>query len=85
MRTAAGHEVDFLARYPEGGTELIQVCADLSAAPTREREFRGLLEAAAEHPEASLHLIALDPEDDASIVPAVNVHSAVSWLLGSAS
>ena len=29
VRTASGFEVDFLARYPDGKAELIQVCANL--------------------------------------------------------
>ena len=34
MRTPEGHEVDFLARFDDGRTELIQVCADASGAGT---------------------------------------------------
>jgi hypothetical protein len=30
VKTAEGYEVDFLVRYPAGGTELLQVCADTS-------------------------------------------------------
>ncbi len=41
------HEVDFVSREPEtNAVELIQVCADLSRAETRERELRGLQHAA---------------------------------------
>ena len=50
VRTREGFEVDFLARFPDGGEQLIQVCADLDAAGTRDREIRGLLAAAGEHP-----------------------------------
>jgi len=42
------YEVDFVSRDPEtNAVELIQVCADLSRAETRERELRGLQHAAA--------------------------------------
>jgi hypothetical protein len=43
-------EVDFLARYPDGRQQLIQVCADLHEPGTRAREFRALECAAKEHP-----------------------------------
>ena len=38
VRTKGGFEVDFLARYPDGQEDLIQVCADLDTAATRVRE-----------------------------------------------
>jgi predicted AAA+ superfamily ATPase len=56
VRTEEGYEVDFLARYPGGHQELIQVCADLSDPTTCHREIRALQEAAKEHPKATLHL-----------------------------
>ena len=59
VRTREGFEVDFLARFPDGAEQLIQVCADLDTADTRDREVRGLLAAAGEHPRATLHLVAL--------------------------
>jgi hypothetical protein len=37
VKTGDGLEVDFLARHPAGAQELIQVCADLSAADTLAR------------------------------------------------
>lgn len=45
VRTASGAEVDFLATPPAGRPLLIQVCADLSDAATRAREFRALTDA----------------------------------------
>jgi predicted AAA+ superfamily ATPase len=45
VKTADGFEVDFLARYPGAGEELIQVCAALSDPETRARELRGLQKA----------------------------------------
>ena len=79
--TAGGFEVDFLARYPDGGEELIQVCADVDAPATREREVRTLSEAAVEHPGATLHLITLEPERPSDLPPTVSWHAATAWLL----
>lgn len=52
-RTKEGLEVDFLARSPKGRWMLLQVCADISDAATREREVRALLSAASEYPDAA--------------------------------
>jgi predicted AAA+ superfamily ATPase len=58
------HEVDFVSRDPESGAvELIQVCADLSRAETRERELRGLQHAATAFrslPDDNLLLLTMD-------------------------
>ncbi|MFH1220377.1 MAG: ATP-binding protein [Candidatus Eisenbacteria bacterium] len=81
VRTADGFEVDFLARYPGGTEELIQVCADLDAPEARERESRALVEAAREHPRASLHLIVLQPETAREMPRKVALHWAPAWLL----
>ncbi len=83
VRTESGLEVDFRARYPDGQEDLIQVCADLDTAATREREERALLEAADEYKRASLRLITLQTETARDLPKPVTVHSAVSWLLGS--
>lgn len=82
VRTRNGLEVDFLARYFDRREELIQVCADLDNAQTREREVRALQAAAVEHPRASLHLITLTPESASGIPDRVAVHPAAVWLLG---
>jgi len=81
VRTPSGYEVDFMARYPGGGQELIQVCAYLSEAAVREREIRGLLDAADEHPKAKLLMISLSGELLRNMPNKIAVHSAVSWLL----
>jgi len=81
VRTSTGYEVDFLARYPDGGEELIQVCADLDAPATREREMRALLEASAEYPRATIHLIHLHPETPRDLPAVIDAHSAAVWLL----
>ena len=81
VHTAGGYEVDFLARYPSGKEELIQVCASLDGPATREREIRALLEAARQHPRASLHLISLDIPAAFDIPREITVHAAWDWLL----
>ena len=85
VRTTAGFEVDFLARYPGGREELLQVCADLDDPATREREVRALQAAAAEHPRASLHLITLTPESAHGMPGQVAVHPAAQWFLSAES
>lgn len=82
VKTAGGFEVDFLARYLGGGEDLIQVCADPSAAETRERELRALRDAAADFPRATLRLLVLTRDHVASIsAPDVQVQPAYEWLL----
>ncbi len=58
------HEVDFVSRDPETkAVELIQVCADLSREETRERELRGLHQAATAFrnlPDENLWLLTMD-------------------------
>jgi uncharacterized protein len=82
VHTEQGFEVDFLARFPGGREELIQVCANLDAPHTQEREVRALLDAAREHPSAGLHLICMDIPAQVEVPAAITVHSAVDWLLG---
>jgi hypothetical protein len=81
VRTAGDFEVDFLARSPDGAEALIQVCADLGDAATREREVRALLAARDEHPEASLHLVTQRPETARDIPAEIALHSMAVWLL----
>lgn len=81
IRTETGFEVDFLARYPDGREELIQVCADLSNAATCKRETRALLDATLEHPDATLHLIGLQAEPIRDLPPNIVLHPAAAWLL----
>jgi hypothetical protein len=85
LRTSAGREVDFLARYFDGRQELIQVCVELDDPETRAREIGALREAAGEHPRANLQLVTLTPESAVGIPHDVQVHSAAIWLLGTES
>jgi predicted AAA+ superfamily ATPase len=81
VRTAAGLEVDFLARYPDREQELIQVCADLSDPRTRDREVNALLAAAREHPKARLCLVALESPGRIQVPRSISVYAASDWLL----
>lgn len=83
VRTREGFEVDFLARTPEGGWTLAQVCTELSDPATREREVRALMSATAEYPEATAFLITLDSIPPQPSLPALfRWQPAAAWLLG---
>ena len=81
VRTAAGYEVDFLARDVAGAITLIQVCADLDHPDTLAREVRALQDAAPEWPSAKLMLIGLYPPKQAALPPEVYFQLASDWLL----
>jgi predicted AAA+ superfamily ATPase len=82
VRTATGYEVDFLARFHDGPEELIQVCANVGAAESRQRECRALEEAAREHPRAARRLLVLNADQMSVKVPEdVRVQPAYQWLL----
>jgi predicted AAA+ superfamily ATPase len=82
VKTDGGHEVDFLATYPEERQELIQVCADLDSASAQDRETRSLFEAAREYPRATLHIIVLNADAVPDVARDITVHAASAWLLG---
>jgi len=82
IRTPQGREVDFLVRSAGGETELIQVCADPTAAAVAERELRALEEAGQLFPEATKRLLTLTHDAVPGEVPAgVTVQPAYQWLL----
>ncbi len=81
VRTGEGFEVDFLARWPAGGAELIQVCSQVQSAATLQREVRALEAAAREHPHAALSLVTLAPESVRGVPETIRVHEASLWLL----
>lgn len=82
VRTSSGFEVDFHARFRATGEELIQVCADISARDTLERELRALNEAAREHSKAKRRLLVMDRDQVTAVtVPHLNVQPAYEWLL----
>jgi predicted AAA+ superfamily ATPase len=82
VKTREGFEVDFLARHPADGEQLVQVCADLSSAETRAREWRALASAASDHPHATRRILVLDRDAlvrvDTSVGEAL---PAYEWLL----
>ena len=81
VRATRDLEVDFLARYPDGRPELIQVCADLNTPETLQREVRALLAAAEQYPQASLHLVTMVVEAARALPANVTLHSAATWLM----
>jgi len=81
VRISSGFEVDFLALFPDGREQLIQVCDDLDDTAVREREIRALVEAACEHPRAGLNIVTLHPESVRNLPENIALHSAAPWLL----
>jgi hypothetical protein len=82
VRTAEGFEVDFLARYPSGSMELIQVCVDAETASIAQRELRALEAAGRNFPRARKRLLTLTQEGLPRDVPAdVAAQPAFVWLL----
>jgi uncharacterized protein len=83
IRTQEGYEVDFLARDPEGRTTLIQVCVDVEAPGTLEREVRALASAAAAYPEARALLLTGSFEPPSVALPdSIHWLPAGAWFLG---
>ena len=82
VKTEGGLEVDFHARFPDGGEELIQVCADLAAPGVQERELRALAAAMKEHPRAKRRILVLTSDQlPARSEAGVDVQPAYQWLL----
>ena len=82
VKTPQGLEVDFLARYPSGEVELIQVCAEAGAPDTAERELRALIEAGRQFPQARKRLLTLTRDGLPHETPAdVQAQPAYVWLL----
>jgi predicted AAA+ superfamily ATPase len=82
VKSEDGLEVDFLARHPAAGEELIQVCADPSDEATLTRELRALTAAGKQHRRAERQLFVLDrdvvPQTE---TPGVRARPAYEWLL----
>jgi predicted AAA+ superfamily ATPase len=86
VKTPGGFEIDFLARYPEGGMELVQVCASLEDPATAEREFRAFSNLGSRFPEARRLLLTMNREMP-SLAPDgsdVEVLPAYEWMLAGA-
>ncbi len=80
VRLDGDREVDFLLRHRSGDCELLQVCADLAADATRQRELSALTEAARLHPRARAQVLVLT-HDQAPWPADVLVRPAYEWLL----
>ena len=84
VRTREGHEVDFLAREPGGGAELIQVAADASGDATAAREIRAFEEAGRTYPRAIKRLLTLTRDAlPAGLPKGIIAQPAYEWLLAS--
>ena len=81
VQTGSGREVDFLARYPDGAQELVQVCASLDDPETAQRELRALVEAAGEFPQARPRIVALDIPVNFAAPGPIEVQNICDWLL----
>lgn len=85
VKTEEGLEVDFLARYRAAGEDLIQVCADVTAKATLERELNALEAAGRAHRRARRLMLVLDRESATRVHAAgVQVEPACEWLLETA-
>jgi predicted AAA+ superfamily ATPase len=81
--TESGHEVDFVAEYPDGTIEVIQVSTDLSDPLTRQREYRSLSDLGSALPKVSCLLLNLSDEDTVGLGDlTVSIMPAWKWLLG---
>lgn len=82
VKTPTGFEVDFLARYPSGEMDLIQVCAEAGAQDTAQRELRALLEAGHLFPQARKQLLTLTRDGLPREMPSdVVAQPAYVWML----
>jgi hypothetical protein len=86
LHTEEGFEVDFLAKPIFGEPLLIQVCADLAAPKTRQRELRALEAAIEENPGCSALLLTQSTTGLDSIrreaSKDIRVMCAWEWMLG---
>lgn len=83
--TAAGNEVDFIVGDPEAdhATQLLQVCADMSKADTREREVRALVDAMKETGIRESTIVTMHDAEHITVDSGViNVVPAWAWMLG---
>ncbi len=82
VKTPGGFEVDFLARYPSGEMDLIQVCTDAGDPNTSQRELRALVEAGRLFPQAHKYLLTLTMDGIPNETPSdVSAQPAYVWML----
>lgn len=83
VKTANGYEIDFLARYPDGSEELIQVSSSIDDPVTRDREVRALEDAANEHPNAKQLILTMESRIPFPEVPkSILTTPAWAWMAG---
>ena len=70
------HEIDFLAKDPNGYTHYYQVCLTMREQSIRERELSAFMNLKNHHPKT---VICLDPEEPT--YNGVNQRNATKWLL----
>ncbi|MBF0450699.1 MAG: ATP-binding protein [Candidatus Magnetomorum sp.] len=78
LKTSSGYEIDFIADYPDGARDIIQVSADISSPSTREREIRALYEVNTQMSHGNLILINLSEENNL-IKNDVTIHIMPAW------
>ena len=82
VTTRSGYEVDFVAEDSSGSRELVQVCADLEAPSTRQRELRALEEGMKETACEKATVVTLREEGSAEVGGrTVRIVPAWRWLL----
>jgi len=82
VKTDEGLEVDFLARYPGAGEELVQVCTDARDEATLARELRALEAAGKRYPRATRRLLVLDHDAAPRRAPPwLRVEPGYAWML----
>lgn len=83
VKTDDGLEVDFLARYPGGQQEFIQVCAAPPYSAAEAPELRALAAAEEEHPRVRPLVLVLDWAEASHMkgVQDFEVLPAYEWLL----
>ncbi len=82
VRTEEGYLVDFLARYPDGTAQLIQVCADISRSATLILASRALLYAGRHYQVAEKILLTMYRQaPPTTMTKEIKVLPAYEWIL----
>ena len=85
MRFGKESEIDFVALGPDGGTELVQVCADLSDLKIAARKLRSLAETKDMGPSVRRLILVLTRGIEPAAIPSgIELQTASEWLLGRA-